>query len=202
MENPNLALAQTGQSMLQQPLSSESRIVVALTEMALKRGAEASEKHLALYSTLLNQYPLALVLQVLKTLGETERGEGEAAFPAYGRVKLLVEEELHPLKVLRRNVRKLARIFRETPTEEMMADFELVCWHRIDADVEAAYVSLVRDRVVRKMPTPAEFLQSCGPLRKSRCPGSDKCRKCIPENDGNLCTGNCPRPAETLGRAV
>ena len=177
-----------------------SDLLQSLTQMSLLRGATPTKEQLKLYAQMLTSYPLEPVLQVLKQIGETEREEGKPAFPEYGRIKSLIEEEIHPLKVLRRCVRKLARIFGETPSEEMMEAFELVCWHRIDADIEQAYADLIRDRGTRKMPIPSELLQSCGPLRKSRCAGSDKCRNCIPENDGNLCTGNCPRPLETLGR--
>lgn len=171
------------------------RIVLALGEMSLLRGATPSAEQLTLYAQMLMSYPLEAILPTLRKFGETPRSQHEPAFPEFSRILLEIREYIHPLKVLRQAVRRLAQNFGVTPTEALMESFEETCWHRTDKDIQAAYLTLLKYTSV--MPNVKQFREACGELRRSRYPGTASCNYCLEEGSRKVCRGVCPRNAES-----
>jgi hypothetical protein len=78
--------------LLKQPTTSEQRsqakrqIMVALSEMAVFRGAVPTELYLRAYSQRLSREYLPGVLESLAKIGDAEREDGEPALPTMGTI--------------------------------------------------------------------------------------------------------------------
>jgi len=144
------------------PLPPTSQIAIALTALAAHRGGEWEKKALATVVDRLSTEPFDDVMAVLREIADRPRGERETAIPSTGAILLAIASRRHPLSHLRAIVAKLARIFGATADEELFGLYEERVGHRIDADMDAAYLALTSDPTLRKMPTPAQFLQACG----------------------------------------
>ena len=157
-----LARRQAEQLMLQEPLSNESRIVIALAKLATMRGGEYSQVTLETFATGLSTEPFEDVLSTIAAVAASPRRAHEVACPDFGTLLLAVRTLRHPLRRLREIVGTLAHIFGETVSEEFLAPYEQEAGHRTDEDLERAYAALRGDETLRKMPTPAMFRAACG----------------------------------------
>ncbi len=153
---------QTGPLTQQPLLSNTSRIVMALAEMAIKRGGEMSETSLKVYSGALSKEPFEDVIQVIGKISDSPRREHEAACPDFGTLLLKVRDLRHPHRHLREIVTKLARIFGASVDEELLMLYQEECGHRTDEDLDVAYKALRGDESLKKMPTPSQLRAACG----------------------------------------
>jgi hypothetical protein len=142
--------------------------MAALSLMATLREGRASSEYLKAMAARLSKEPFEAVMDAIQGIACARRAQGESATPDLGTVLLAIHERTHPLGHLRTIVRKLALNFGETPTEELMKNFQEAAGHRVDADLDAACTALLRDNTLRRMPTTGQFLQACGICRERR----------------------------------
>ena len=151
----------TGLSKPQPPLSNESKIVLALAEMAIKRGGEMSQIAQEIVAHRLSTENFEDVIRILNEIGDTPRHPGELAIPDTGTILLAVRSLKHPHRHLREIVSKLALIFGVTADEEFLELYEQEAGKRTDADLDKAFAILRGDASLKRMPTPAMFLAAC-----------------------------------------
>ena len=161
----------TGLSKPQPPLSNESRIVLALAEMAIKRGGEMSQIAQDIVAQRLSTENFDDVIRILSEIGDTPRREHEPVIPDTGTILLAVRSLKHPHRHLREIVTKLARIFGVTADEELLELYQQEAGHRTDEDLDKAFMSLRGDELLKRMPTPGAFLAACG-IKKINRDGS------------------------------
>ena len=159
---------QNAQLTQQQPLSNESRIVIALAQLAMMRGGEYSQTTLETFAAGLSKEPFDDVIATLQKIAESPRRDRETACPDFGTLLVAIRSIRHPQRHLRGIVAKLARIFGVTVDEELLSLYEEVAGHRTDEDMDQAYQNILRDETLKRMPTPGQFLERCGVLRKRR----------------------------------
>lgn len=148
--------------------AEQEQILKALAAAVIFRGASADESYLDPMTRRLSKERIDLVLDALKRIGEAEREEGEPALPSLGRILRgigAVAERERPDAYLRSLVRKMASNWNAEPDLEMWTE---ICGHRTDADMDTAFRTLMRDDSIRRMPSPAMFLQACGVMKERR----------------------------------
>lgn len=151
---------------------AQTRILLALGEALLLRGAEPNETYLdAMTLRLSKESDTELVVRALESLRDSERGQGETALLSPGRVlreMRTVSEPNHPHAHLRMLVRKMAKAFRVDADEELLQAFADVAGHRTDGDQDRAYAALMRNGEHKFMPSPGAFLSACGLMTERR----------------------------------
>ena len=157
-----LARKQPAQLMQQQQLSNESRIVIALAQLATMRGGEYSQTTLETFAAGLSKEPFEDVLSTIQKIAESPRRERETACPDFGTLLVAIRSIRHPLRHLREIVGRLARIYGVTVDEEMLVEYEAEAGHRTDEDLDKALGVLRGDETLKRMPTPAQFREACG----------------------------------------
>lgn len=162
MADNKLARRQTGLLTQHGLLSNESKIAIALGEMAIKRGTEMSPVTQELFAAGLSTEKFDDVLAVIQRIAGSPRREHEPACPDFGTILLAVRSLNHPQRRLREIVTALARIFGITADEEFLALYEAEAGHRTDEDLEKAFGVLRGDESLRRMPTPAQLRGACG----------------------------------------
>ena len=162
MADNRLARRQPAQLMQQEALSNESRIVIALAQLATMRGGEYSQETLETFAAGLSKEPFEDVLSTIQKIAESPRRAKETACPDFGTLLLAIRSIRHPLRHLRNVVTRLARIYGVTVDEEMLLEYEAEAGHRIDADLDRALSVLRGDETLKRMPTPAQFRAACG----------------------------------------
>lgn len=150
------------------PSDTETQIMAALVLMATERDGKASREYLKAIAAQLSREPLDEVLQAIGTLGRTERRQGETALPSLGRILREIAEQNHPHRFLRESVRKMAALFQQEVTPELMAVWEDTFGHRTDEDIKAAYDQVIRESELRRMPTTGTFLSVMPTMRRRR----------------------------------
>ena len=148
--------------MPQQPLSNESRIVIALAQLATMRGGEYSQTTLETFAAGLSKEPFEDVIATIQKIAESPRHCKETACPDYGTLLVAIRSLRHPLRHLRDVVGRLARIYGVTVDEEMLAEYEAEAGHRTDEDLDKALGVLRGDETLKRMCTPAQFRAACG----------------------------------------
>ena len=152
----------TGLSKPQPPLSNESRIVLALAEMAIKRGGEMSQIAQEIVAQRLSTENFDDVIRILSEIGDTPRREHEPVIPDTGTILLAVRSLKHPHRHLREIVTKLALIFGVTADEELLELYQQEAGHRTDEDLDKAFAAIRGDETLKKFPTPGAFRSACG----------------------------------------
>lgn len=151
--------------------------MAALTEMAIWREAEPGPDYLTATSLQLSKEPsLELVLRAVRSIGRTERREGESALPSLGRIlremrSIAAEDANLPFRHLRGLVRKMAVNFGVEPSDDLLQCWQDLFGHRTDADLDEGYKSVMRNPELKRMPTTGQF-QSILPLLKMRRDGT------------------------------
>lgn len=153
---------QAGSLIQQGPLSNESRIAIALGELALKRNGEYSPEQQEMFAAGLLKEPFEDVIATITKIAESPRRDRETACPDFGTLLVSVRSIRHPLRHLREIVGRLARIYGVTVDEEMLAEYEAEAGHRTDEDLDKALKVLRADETLKRMPTPAQFRVACG----------------------------------------
>ena len=153
---------QNAQLTQQQPLSNESRIVVALAQLATMRGGEYSQMTLETFAAGLSKEPFEDVIATLQKIEESPRRERETACPDFGTLLVAIRSIRHPLRHLREIVGRLARIYGVTVDEETLAEYQAEAGNRTDEDLDKALGVLRGDETLKRMPTPAQFRAACG----------------------------------------
>ena len=158
----------SGTSLQGSKLSPTSKIALALTAMAAHRRGEWDKTTLELTADRLSKENFEDVIDVIGLLGDSPRKSGEPSIPDTGTILALVRDISHPLGHLRSIVRKLCEIFGKECTETLLESYRQVAGHRTDADLDAAYRTILRDETLTRMPSTGRFLEACGVLREYR----------------------------------
>ena len=148
--------------------------MAALTQMAVLRDAIPTKPYLHSLAVELSKENVSLTMQAIRRVGRQEREDGETSLPSLGRLlreMRAIEDETHPLRVLRSMVRRLAAAYGKRTTPEMLQVWEETCGHRTDEDLEVGYKALLRELSREHMPRPGELIQRC-PIFKIRRDGS------------------------------
>ncbi len=104
-------------------------------------------------------------MQAISLISDTPRREGESAIPDTGMILLVARTISHPLRHLRELVIKIAKGYGRPVDEELLQAYQDAAGHRTDADLDAAYKTILKDETYTRMPTPGQFLAACGILR-------------------------------------
>jgi len=162
MADNRMVRRQAGSLTQHELLSNESRIAIALGEMALKRNGEYSPEQQEVFAAGLSKEPFEDVLLIIDKIAESSRRDWETACPDFGTLLVAVRSIRHPLRHLREVVGRLARIFGVTVDEEMLESYQEEAGHRTDEDLDKAYAAIRGDETLKRMPRPAEFRAACG----------------------------------------
>jgi hypothetical protein len=115
-----------------------------------------------LYAEQLSTLPSADVDAVIEQLSNEAPGRYEPTFPNWPTLKSMVNDRGHEFSHLRTLVRKLAKRFGEQVDELMLEQYQIAAGRRIDEDLDKAYATILRSDQFKRMPTPGEFLWTCG----------------------------------------